>query len=280
MEPLHTVLRNGQTVEIITSDFAVCNPNWLNFVVTNKARHAIRNHLKEFKERDAIALGGQLLNEELKEADVTFDNIDKATLQNFLDEQQLGSVDALLMDLGFGNRMPLLVAQRLLEFDDTAEGAVNIGQRKQSSASLSINGAEDTLINLATCCRPILGDKVVGFFSPGRGVVVHRVHCKNTREYRRKHKNWLNVQWAGSVNSEFTTDIRLELKDGRGVLADISSALSSFDCNIENIMMARHMADSSSDIFTITVRDRKHLARVMRRLRKLPSVLKIFRVRN
>jgi len=280
MEPLHTVLRNGQTVEIITSDFAVCNPNWLNFVVTNKARHAIRNHLKEFKERDAIALGGQLLNEELKGAGLSFDDVDKSVLDAFLNEQQLGSLDALLMDLGFGNRMPLLVAQRLISPDGEGDHAVNIGENKQFSAALNINGADDTLISLATCCRPILGDKIIGFFSPGKGVVVHRIHCRNTREYRRKHKNWLSVQWSENIESEFSTDIRLELKDGRGVLAEIASTLSAYDCNIENINMAKHSSESSSDIFTITVRDRKHLARVVRRMRTIPAVLKISRVRN
>jgi len=280
MEPLHTVLRNGQTVEIITSDFAVCNPNWLNFVVTNKARNAIRNHLKEFKERDAIALGGQLLNEELKGAGLSFEDIDDSVLEAFLNEQQLGSLDALLMDLGFGNRMPLLVAQRLISPDGEDEHAVNIGKNKQFSAALNINGADDTLINLATCCRPILGDKIIGFFSPGKGVVVHRIHCKNTREYRRKHQNWLNVQWSDNIEGEFSTDIRLELKDGRGVLAEIAATLSAYDCNIENINMAKHSSESSSDIFTITVRNRKHLARVVRRMRAIPAVLKISRIRN
>ncbi|MEO1962782.1 MAG: RelA/SpoT family protein, partial [Cycloclasticus sp.] len=184
MEPLHTVLRNGQTIEIMTSDFAVCNPNWLNFVVTNKARHAIRNHLKEFKERDAIALGKRLLGDELKQAGTSLDGIDADRLEAFLDEHQLGSMDALLMDMGFGNRMPLIVAQHLMSPLGMEEPSLDIGNGKQSTATLSIHGADEgMLINLATCCRPIPGDKIMGFFSPGRGVVVHRNHCKNTREY-------------------------------------------------------------------------------------------------
>ncbi|MEO1889685.1 MAG: bifunctional (p)ppGpp synthetase/guanosine-3',5'-bis(diphosphate) 3'-pyrophosphohydrolase [Cycloclasticus sp.] len=280
MEPLHTVLRNGQTIEIVTSDFAVCNPNWLNFVVTNKARHAIRNHLKEFKERDAIALGKRLLGDELKQAGSSFDEIDADRLEVFLNDQQLGSLDALLMDMGFGNRMPLIVAQHLMASLGMEESAFDIGKGKQSTATLNIHGAEGMLINLATCCRPIPGDKIMGFFNPGRGVVVHRNHCKNTREYRRKNTSWLNVQWTGDVDGEFSSDISLELQDGRGVLAEIASTLSSSDCNIENINMAKHSKEASSDIFTITVRDRKHLARVMRRLRSLPSVYKISRIRN
>jgi GTP diphosphokinase / guanosine-3',5'-bis(diphosphate) 3'-diphosphatase len=280
MEPLHTVLRNGQTIDIMTSDFAVCNPNWLNFVVTNKARNAIRNHLKEFKERDAIALGGQLLNAELKEAGVSFDEINQERLKEFLVEQQLSSVEALLMDLGFGNRLPLLVAQQLISPKDSTQASVDISKGKQSSATLNIHGAGGMLINLAVCCRPISGDKVIGFFSPGRGVMVHRIHCRNTREYKRKHKNWLNVRWTDEVEGEFFTDIRMELKNEKGVLAQIASLFSSYGCNIENISMSTSSNESSCDIFTITVRDRKHLARVMRRLHNLPAVIKISRVRN
>jgi guanosine-3',5'-bis(diphosphate) 3'-pyrophosphohydrolase len=280
MEPLHTVLRNGQTIEIMTSDFAVCNPNWLNFVVTNKARHAIRNHLKEFKERDAIKLGGQLLNAELKSAGLNFDDIDSKQLKAFLDEEQIGSLDALLMDLGFGNRMPLLVAQHLIMTTGVENPSIDIAKGKQSTATLSIHGADGMLINLGSCCRPIPGDKIIGFFNPGKGVVVHRVHCKNTREFKRKHKNWLSVQWANIVEGEFSSDIGLELKNERGVLAEVASTLSSYDCNIENIKIASRSEDVSSDVFTITVRDRKHLARVMRRLRNLPSVTKIARIRN
>ncbi len=103
---------------------------------------------------------------------------------------------------------------------------------------------------------------------------------KNTREYKRKNTSWLNVQWTEDVDGEFSSDISLELQDGRGVLAEIAAVLSSSDCNIENINMAKHSKEASSDIFTITVRNRKHLARVMRRLRSLPSVYKISRIRN
>lgn len=281
MEPLHTVLRNGQTVEIITSDFAVCNPNWLNFVVTNKARNAIRNHLKEFKEREAIALGGQLLNQEFSEHGTQLDDLSSDQINIFLEQQQLGSLDALLMDIGFGNRMPLLVAQRLMEPLGAEEGVVlDILEGEQSMAKLNIHGSEGMLINLANCCRPIPGDKIIGFFSKGRGIVVHRINCKNTRVYKRDHKNWLNVQWTDDVAGEFSCDIRLELMDARGVFAKIATVLSSYDCNIENITMMDQSSGSSSDIFTITVSGRKHLARVMRSLRSLPFILKISRVRS
>jgi len=280
MEPLHTVLRNGQTVDVMTSDYAVCNPNWLNFVVTNKARNAIRNHLKEFKERDAITLGGQLLNAELKALGVSFDDVEPSRLDKYLKEQQLLSVDALLIDLGFGNRLPLLVAQQLVSDAGSEEVTIDIAKGQQSTATLNIRGTEGMLVNLATCCRPIYGDKVIGFFTPGRGVVVHRVHCKNTREYKRKNKNWLNVQWADSAEGGFSSDIRLVLIENKKVLAKIASLLSESDCNIENVNLGQPQDGTCSHVFTINVRDRKHLARVMRRLHNIPSVLKIERVRN
>jgi len=280
MEPLHTVLRNGQTVDIMTSDYAVCNPNWLNFVVTNKARSAIRNHLKEFKERDAITLGGQLLNAEFKSLGACFDDVAPERIKQYLTEQRLSSVDALLIDLGFGNRLPLLVAQQLMAEEGLDDVTIDIAKDQQSTATLSIRGTEGMLINLATCCRPIYGDKVIGFFTPGRGVVVHRVHCKNTREYKRKHKNGLNVQWADSAEGGFSSDIRLVLVEDKEALAKIASLLSESDCNIENVNLGQPQDGTSSHVLTINVRDRKHLARVMRRLHNIPSVLKIERVRN
>ncbi len=136
------------------------------------------------------------------------------------------------------------------------------------------------LINLATCCRPIYDDKVIGFFSPGRGVVVHRIHCKNTREYKRKHKNWLNVQWADNSDGGFSSDIKLILVEDKGVLAQIAGLLSESDCNIENVKLGQPQEGTSSHVITISVRNRKHLARVMRRLHNIESVLKIERVRN
>ena len=279
LEPLHSVLRNGQTVEIITSDFAVCNPTWLNFVVTVKARNAIRNHLKEFQERDAVELGGQLLNAEFKERGMSVNEIPEENIDAFLEEHSLSSMNALLLDIGFGNRMPLLVVHQLLgQQEESVELEVNGG--KQSEATLRLHGAEGMSIVLATCCRPILGDKIIGFFSPGRGVVVHRVHCKNTRAYKKDHKSWLNVQWDEEATGSFSTDIKFESEDQQGVFAKIASIFSSYGCDIENVNMAPRDGGTSIDYFTVTVESRKHLARVMRRLRAVPSVVKISRVRN
>ena len=279
LEPLHSVLRNGQTVEIITSDFAVCNPTWLNFVVTVKARNAIRNHLKEFQERDAVELGGQLLNAEFKERGISVNEIPQENIDAFLEEHSLSSMNALLLDIGFGNRMPLLVVHQLLgQQEESVELEVNDG--KQSEATLRLHGAEGMSIVLATCCRPILGDKIIGFFSPGRGVVVHRVHCKNTRSFKKDHKSWLNVQWDDEAKGSFSADIKFESDDQQGVFAEIASIFSSYGCNIENVNMAPRDGGTSIDYFTVTVEGRKHLARVMRRLRAVPSVVKISRVRN
>jgi len=279
LEPLHSVLRNGQTVEIITSDFAVCNPTWLSFVVTVKARNAIRNHLKEFQERDAVELGGQLLNAEFKERGTSVNEIPQENIDTFLEEHSLSSMEALLLDIGFGNRMPLLVVHQLLgQQEESVELEVNGG--KQSEATLRLHGAEGMSIVLATCCRPILGDKIIGFFSPGRGVVVHRVHCKNTRAYKKDHKSWLNVQWDEEAAGSFSTDIKFESKDEQGVFAKIASIFSSYGCDIENVNMAPRDGGISIDYFTVTVESRKHLARVMRRLRTVPSIMKISRVRN
>jgi RelA/SpoT family (p)ppGpp synthetase len=280
MEPLHTVLRNGQTIEIITSDFAVCNPSWLNFVVTNKARNAIRSYLKDLKEVEAIKLGGQMLNAEFKTLALKFDELPSKKMEAFLKKEQLASVDALLIDLGFGNRLPLLVAQQLIAEENEGGFEADGNLVEKSQATLKIHGASGALTNLASCCRPVPGDKILGVFNPGRGVVVHRSRCKSIRSDKHHHKNWLHVEWGDNIEAEFSCDLKFELQDARGVLAKIAATLSSYGCNIENIDMTSHSLESPTDIFTVTIRDRKHLARVMRRLRALPAVLKITRVRH
>ena len=111
-------------------------------------------------------------------------------------------------------------------------------------------------------------------------MVVHRIHCKNTQSFKKDHKSWLNVQWDDEAKGSFSADIKFESDDQQGVFAEIASIFSSYGCNIENVNMAPRDGGTSIDYFTVTVEGRKHLARVMKRLRKLPSLIKISRVRN
>lgn len=274
---LQTVLENGQTVEIITAPWARPNPLWLNFVATAKARAAIRNYLRNFKKQEGIALGRRLLEKELDGMGQRYEDIPAERFDRLLKQLDLQSRDALMVDIGLGNRLPVLVARQLMEVD-TGRAVPPVG--KQGRAPLIIKGTEGMLVSLAKCCRPIPGDPIIGFFSPGKGIVVHLTECNNVEELRKKSMNWLDVQWDKQASGEFPAVIRLELMNKVGTLAMVASTISRMRANIENVQISNQDSQISTDVITLMVRDRNHLANVVRELRKLSVVLKISRVKS
>jgi len=277
--PLQTKLENGVTVEIITAPWAKPNPLWLNYVLTAKARSSIRAHLKHCKQQEAIDLGRRLLDSELRALNASLNHIDAARLQALLKRLAVPHLDGLLEDIGLGNRMPFLIAKQLVE--DTFQETLKLdGNEKGAKTPLIIKGTEGMVVTLAKCCRPIPGDPIVGYFSPGRGIVVHHDECRNhTRELRRKHVSGLDVEWSREVNGEFPADLRIELFNQRGTLATVASTISSMESNIENVQVVDQDDRVSVDLITLTARDRVHLAQIMRALKKLPSVIKITRIK-
>ncbi|CAL1239753.1 RelA/SpoT family protein [Candidatus Methylocalor cossyra] len=277
LAPLQTVLENGWTVEIITAPWARPNPLWLNFVATAKARAAIRSYLRNFKTQEAVALGKRLLEQELNAHGQRIDDIPQERLDALLKRLELPSRDALLEDIGLGNRLPFVVVRQLMQVD--ADATANPTERSALSP-LIIKGTEGMVVSLAKCCRPIPGDPIVGFFNPGKGIVVHLSECKNVEELRKRPRNWLDVQWDKEASGEFPAMIRLELVNQVGTLAKVASTISRLRANIENVQITNQDSQLSVDIITLLVRDRNHLASVVRELRKLSVVLKISRVKS
>ncbi|HLF95844.1 MAG TPA: bifunctional (p)ppGpp synthetase/guanosine-3',5'-bis(diphosphate) 3'-pyrophosphohydrolase [Methylococcaceae bacterium] len=279
--PLQTVLENGQTVEIVTATWAHPNPLWLNYAVTAKARSRIRASLRHFKKEEAVRLGRRLLDQELAVFGVRLGDVPETQIQRLLKGLKLATLDQLLEDIGLGNRMPMLVAKLLrhespdqtLRLDETAGDKIR--------APLVIKGTEGVVVNLAKCCHPIPGDPILGFFNPGKGIVVHTLDCRNVAEIRRKKQaSWLQVEWDALAKGEFAVEIRMELINQRGTLAQVASVISRMGCNIENVSIVNQDEQTSTDFIVLTVRDRVHLAQLMRELRKLPVVLKIARVKS
>jgi len=279
LAPLQTVLQNGQTVEIITAPWAKPNPLWLNFVVTAKARASIRAYLRHFQVQEAISLGRRLLDKELSEHNRRFEELTSNQTKALLTALDSSSMDQLLEDLGLGNRLPFLVARLLLN----EKAQLPAGENEPSEDApvkhkpLIIKGTEGMVVSLARCCRPIPGDPIVGFFNPGKGIVIHLNECKNVHDLRKKQLNWLDVEWDRHVSGEFSVEVRLELLNQLGTLAKVAAVLSRMHANIENVQINNQDARVSTDIITLQVKDRIHLANVMRELRKLSVVLKISR---
>jgi GTP diphosphokinase / guanosine-3',5'-bis(diphosphate) 3'-diphosphatase len=276
--PLQTPLANGQTIEIIRTEWARPNPLWLKHAATAKARSAIRTYFKHFKSQEAIDLGRRLLEKEFSSMRRRLDDIPSSRLDALLAALDYSSLDQLLEDIGLGNRMPVLVARRLCQ-DDINAGIKLSKKERGSNSPLAIKGTEGMVVNLAKCCRPIPGDPIIGFFNPGKGIAVHLNDCRNVTEIRKRPTNWLELEWDRSVKGDFSMEIRMDVKNQRGTLATIASTISRQGSNIESVSLKNQDDPISSDFVTLTVHDRTHLARIMRQLKKLPIVLRIARVR-
>ncbi|MET0072611.1 MAG: bifunctional GTP diphosphokinase/guanosine-3',5'-bis pyrophosphate 3'-pyrophosphohydrolase [Candidatus Thiodiazotropha sp.] len=277
--PLRTRLHNGQTVEIINSETAGPSPAWLNFVVTGKARANIRSYLKNLKTQEAISLGRRLLERELNLVSLTLDQVEQEQIDQLLGEFRLEKLDNLLAGIALGNHMPMLVARRLAGEELTPQTADSGQQQEPPSGSLAIKGTEGMVVNFAKCCRPIPDDPIVGVFNPGTGIVIHRQGCPNLGDYKKHGHKWIEAEWEGEVEGEFATMIRVESGNQRGVLASVASIISQQGSNIEHVGSEERDGLSSTMVFVITVKNRQHLARLIRHVRSLPSVMRINRVK-
>ena len=272
LAPLRSQLRNGQTVEIITKPNSRPNPAWLDFVVTGKARATIRSFLKRLEQKEAVELGRRLLERELEALGRGIASIGDEERTKLLAEIGMPGFDELLEQIGLGNRMAKLVARMLLQPDDHPKPDGG------SAGSLTIKGTEGMVVSFAKCCGPIPGDPVIAIFSPGRGLVVHHQDCPNLGDFRRQGQSWLDVQWSDEVKGEFSTALRLDAGNQRGMLATIASLIAEEGANIEDVRSEERDGLSTSLRFVISVRDRKHLAGIIRRLKHVPFVLRVNRV--
>jgi guanosine-3',5'-bis(diphosphate) 3'-pyrophosphohydrolase len=277
LAPLRTTLRSGQTVEIINAPKARPNPAWLNFIVTSKARSSIRTYLRNLQRKEAQALGARLLEAELAGHGKRLEDIPADLVGAYLVDAGLPGIDAVLSEIGLGNRLAALVARRLVA-GRAAEPSQGQPAGGGSSQPLAIQGSEGMVVTFGRCCRPIPGDDIAALFSPGRGIVVHRRECRNLGDYQTHRDKWLDVNWAAEPSGDFTTAIRVEVTNRLGTLATVASAIAELDSNIENVQSRERDGMTSSLEFVLTVRGRKHLARIMRHLRQIPQVVRIARV--
>ncbi len=279
LAPLRAVLSSGQTVEIINAPGAKPNAAWLSFVVTGKARANIRGYLKNLQQREAEALGRRMLTGELAAFDLDLERIGEERLASYATKNGLAGAQQLFVEIGLGNRMPVLVARRLAGAAGVGEQALEqVAQEEGSARRLAIRGTEGMVVNFARCCRPIPGDGIVGLFSPGKGIVVHRSDCRNLGDFHAKRDKWLDVEWAEDTNAEFATEIRVEVGNRRGALATIAAAIADQGCNIENVQSREKDGMTSTLDFLLNVRGRDQLAAIMRRLRQIPLVVRITRL--
>jgi len=268
--PLRTPLRNGQTVEIITAKGAAPNPAWVNFVVSAKARAAIRHYLRSLKRSEAIELGRRLLNQALSEFSITLKKLPEAQLKPVLSELGMKDADDMYERIGLGERLAPLIARRLLPASESAAQSANTGP-------LVIAGTEGLVLTYARCCFPIPNDPIMAYLSSGRGVVIHRESCGNLAGFRKQPDKWISVSWERTLDRVFSSEIRVEVANKMGVLAAVAASIAGTETNIDHVSLVERDVDTSTLIFELQVRNRKQLARVMRTIRNMPDVMRVYR---
>ena len=267
--PLRTTLHNSQTVEIITARGAKPNPNWVTFVVTAKARSAIRQYMKNMRTSESVDLGKRLLDRSLKDLGASLRKVGKVRLREAVDELGLGDADELFAQIGLGERLAPLTARFLIGKKEEKE--------EPTTTSLVIAGTEGMVVSYAKCCYPIPGDGVMGYLSAGRGVVIHRNSCRNLANFRKQPEKWLAVSWEDEIEKDFSTQILVETVNKTGVLAEVAAVIADSGSNIEEVAVVNRHQDTSSMTFLLQVKDRTHLARIMRNVKNMQNVKSISR---
>jgi guanosine-3',5'-bis(diphosphate) 3'-pyrophosphohydrolase len=271
--PLRTELRNGDRVEIITASHAKPSPGWLQYVRTGKARSTIRHFLKTMQYEESAGLGERLLDQALRALKGSLAEVDDAAWERVVRDGGARSRGELLADIGLGKRLPAVVARRLLKKTDLDE--------TKSAGSVTIRGTEGMAVQLATCCRPIPGDPIVGSIKKGQGLVVHNSDCRAiVRSRKNEPDQWIDVEWDARTTRLFQAAIDVTVENQRGVLAKVASEIAEAGSNIDSITMEEDRAVFTTMHLVLEVANRQHLARVMRALRRLPDVKKISRMRE
>jgi GTP diphosphokinase / guanosine-3',5'-bis(diphosphate) 3'-diphosphatase len=278
--PLRTELKNGDHVEILTSPTARPNPSWLSFVATGKARSRIRHYLKGLQQKESAALGERLLNQALATLKVEPESITWERWEALAKEYGAKTQLEILADLGLGKRLSFVVAQALTRPVGKGDDSATAAATTASKAALTLRGVEGVAIQYAKCCRPIPGDAIVGQFRKGQGLIVHLRDCATLRKQRVDGGELVDVEWAPDVRGVFDSGVRVLVADRRGLLAELATAIGDADANIDTVSMERPDGGEVAMFFGVQVRDRRHLANLMRALRRVPDVRRVQRART
>ena len=294
---LRTELRSGDVVEVITAPGARPNPGWLNFVRTGRARSKIRHHLKTMEQEESRALGEKLLAQAMRAEGLVLPSTSPEDAEAASIWQQLARWSGnrgrgdLLVDIGVGRKIATIVAKRMAQMmaeRGTRPDAVTLtmgryGQDENLPAQglVAVDGSEGASVQMAPCCRPIPGDTIVGYFGRGEGLLVHTVECHvGKRLADRDPDRWMRVEWAEEPVRPFETAIVVLVKNGKGALAQVASAVSAAEADITHIDMGDERAAETTELkLLVAVRDRLHLADVLRTLKRASPVLRATRLR-
>lgn len=274
LAPLSTVLTNGQTLEIITTESARPTSAWLNVVVTGKAKSAIKHYLKTQRKSESEKLGLMLLKRAFMNFGMDYATCNTEHLEALARELGFVGFDDLLEDIGLGNRAAPLVFKH---YHNLFHNGI-VAPVVDASEPLTISGAEGMVVKCATCCYPIPNDSIVGILDSGEGIVIHSDQCRQLQNY--KGHDVIPVVWAEDVTGEFRVIVQVETVNKRGVLAMLALAISDSRANIEDIDILKHDKNYSVVNLVIIVTGRAQLAKAIRMLRGVKEVNSVHRLRK
>ena len=275
LAPLSVPLESGQTIEILRDKIPQTSPAWLNFATTTKARHSIRNYLGSLQSSEARKFGKKLLEQSLDNLNIKLKSVDKEKLRGALDSIGGRSLNRILKEIGLGIRVANVVAQQIAGFVNQ-----NKEFKSNTAVALEITGSEGLVVNYAPCCKPIPGDSVIGHFTADRGLVVHQERCKNILSIRKDPQQSFPVNWGDSSGKFFTTQIKVMANDEPGLLANMASVITETETNIGSIQTTDLNSGMHDFVLDLEVSDRLHLAKIIRKLKSLNSIVSVARVHD
>jgi guanosine-3',5'-bis(diphosphate) 3'-pyrophosphohydrolase len=285
MVPLRYQLRNGQTVEIITSPKQHPSKDWLEFVKTPRAKTKIRQWIRNQERGESIALGKTLLERALERDSLKLPNIMKnEQILSIAKEFSFHSVEDLIAQIGFGKISPRQVLGRLKPKlgikDERPPGLVGkmVGRfkRRKGDHGITVKGVSDMLIRFANCCNPLPGEPVIGFITRGRGVTVHQRNCSHI--LNADPERLVEVSWQASKEDIYLAKIRVTSVERKGVLSDISAILTQKDANIIEAQVKTTVDRKGIALFTIEVEGYNQLQNIMGAIKRIKNVLIVERL--
>ncbi|MBU6258475.1 MAG: bifunctional (p)ppGpp synthetase/guanosine-3',5'-bis(diphosphate) 3'-pyrophosphohydrolase [Burkholderiales bacterium] len=294
---LRTELKSGDVVEIITAPGARPNPAWLSMVRTGRARSKIRHHLKNMEAEESRALGEKMLGQALRAEGLQPPGSDPTDAEAVAIWQQVTRWSGnrnrgeLMVDIGLGRKIATIVAKRMAQImgergirpDPLTLTLARYGQDEGTlnQGVVVVDGSAGASIQLAPCCRPIPGDAIVGYLGRGEGLIVHTAECPTgKRLFERDPERWMEVEWAEEPTRPFETHLSVLVRNGKGVLAQVASAISAAEADITHLGMDPLPSEENAELrLLVSVRDRVHLADVLRTLRRAPAVQRVSRYR-
>ena len=285
MVPLRTRIRNGDIVQVVTAPGHHPSRDWLNFVVTSRARNKIRHYIHSEEKERSLELGRKVFDKEARRYGLNVKSLTEgAAFAGVLAEYGYAKPEEVFVALGYGKLAVKTILAKLVPQDQLKEtsesGIASVVRRVLGPAEdkIKVRGFDDLMVFRARCCNPIRGEKIVGYITRGKGVSVHAITCSNVVNLLYDPERRIDVEWDKSTDSlPYTVRLSLQVEDRKGILADVTSKIAGINTNIRNVEATADTDSRGRIDMTVEISDVKHLQKVIKSLRSVDGVVDVER---